>query len=102
MTATATPVRTTLAGIADHRFVSVDARICAIDLKHEDTHRPWAVIALVDGAVMVDVNVYPVTYALTSQHLRVGSVVTVSGEVATDADGLFMAAHTIHPAGEAQ
>lgn len=93
--ATATPVRCSLAEIADHQFVTVTARIAAVDFMLGDSRRPWAVIALVDGAVLVDVQVYPTTYALCSQHLRVGVRVTVSAEVGQDYDGVYLAAHDI-------
>lgn len=100
MTTTANPTRCTIADLADHRFVTVTARICAVDLKHVGTSRPWAVMTLTAGGDLVDVNVYPVTFALTAEHLNVGDQVTVSAEVAQDADGLFLAAHTIHPIGD--
>jgi hypothetical protein len=99
VTTTAHPVHCTLADIADHRFVTVDARITAITVKHQDTRYPWATITLTASGDLVDVNVYPTTYALCSEHLQVGNRVTVSAEVAHDADGLFMAAHTIHSDG---
>ena len=99
MTATETPVRCALADIADHRFVTVDARITAVDLWHQDTIRPWATITLTGDGELVDVQVYPLTFAIACEYLRVGDRVTVSGEVGNDADGLFMSAHTIHPIG---
>lgn len=102
---TSAPVRCSLADIADHQFVTVDAWVGDIDLKHLDTSRPWATVTLMDAAttadarVLVDVNVYSTTFALCSEHLRIGNRITVSAEVALDADGLFMSAHTIHPTG---
>ena len=98
MTTTANPVRCTLADIPNHRFVSVDARVLAVDPRHQDTTRPWAVVSLTADGNLVELRVYPVTYALTSEHLEVGNLLTVTAEVAEDADGWFMAAHTIHPA----
>lgn len=98
MTATANPTRCPLDRVADYTLVTVEARIAAVDLRHPDTSRPWAVATLTDGTALLDLNVYPATYALTSENLTVGDLVTVSGEVGQDADGVFLAAHTIHPA----
>lgn len=98
MTTTANPTRCSLAQIADHLFVTVDARIAAIGLKHQDTRYPWAELTLTDGEMLVDVRVYSRTYALCSEHLQVGNRVVVSAEVAQDAEGVFMAAHTVHSA----
>jgi DNA polymerase III alpha subunit len=100
VTTTATPTRCTLADIANHQHVIVEARITAVDLKHEGTSRPWAVVTLTADGHLAELRVYPTTYALTSEHLVVGNRVVVSAETATDADGTFMAAHTIGPAGD--
>ena len=97
MTAVAAPVRCTLADLPNHRFVTVSARILAVEVRHEGTSRPWAVVTLTDGGELADVHVRPIEYALTAAHLKVGDRVTVSGETAQDADGWFMRAHTIHP-----
>jgi DNA polymerase III alpha subunit len=100
VTTTANPACCTLADLADHRFVTVTARILAVEPKHQDTSRPWAVVTLTSDGELAEVHVRPLEYADTSEHLRVGNRVVVSGETAQDADGWFMRAHTIHPIGD--
>lgn len=95
MTTTALPTRCHLRDVADHRFVTVEARILAVEIKHADTRFPWAVVTLVEDGDLLEVRAYPTTFALASEHLQVGNRVVVSAEVATDADGTFAAAHTV-------
>ncbi len=100
MTATATPVRCTLADIADHLFVTVEARIESVVVTHKGIPGEWATLTLTDSGARVDARVYSATWRDFAHLCTVGARIEVTGVSAQDTDGLFMAAHTIHPIGD--
>lgn len=98
MPMTAAYAQCALVDITDGLYAEVTARITAIELIDPGTAETQAIIALLDGTVMVDVHVDHDVYATCAHLLRVGSRVTLTSEVDLDNDGLFMKAHTMTPA----
>jgi hypothetical protein len=86
-----------LAELADHPFVTVTARITAVDLTHEGTTAEWATLTLTDdNGLEATARAYSVTWKLIAGRVRPGVTVTLSGETATDMYGTFFAVHTLH------